>query len=538
MSDADPDARGRRKAAGGPSRRGLLAGLAGLVAAPALAGAPDSAPRPAPRPAQGAADAARALRGAEARRLVAEARLGAGAKVAYVVADAETGEVLEAMRPLLPQPPASVAKALTALYVLDTLGGGHRFATRALAGGPIEGGRLEGDLILAGSGDPTLQTDALAELAERVKDAGIIEIAGEVKVWDGALPRIDRIDPGQPEHVGYNPAVSGLNLNFNRVHFEWRRAGGGYEVTMDARSGRYRPAVKVARMEVVSRSSPVYTYSDAGDFDQWTVASGALGGGGARWLPVREPALYAGEVFRTFLRSHGIATGGLSRAEAPPEGARTIAEVRSGALRPLLADMLDYSTNVTAESVGLAASAARGRAPGSLAASAEQMSAWLGGAIGRVPEFVDHSGLGDRSRIAATDMVRALVKLGPRAGLGDLLEEIPLRDASYRVVPDHPARVVAKTGTLNFVSGLAGFVRPAGGRDMAFAIFAADLPRREGIPRAQRDRPEGARAWARRARILQHRLIDRWTTLYGEVPPPGLRVRPRSRPETLACTGC
>jgi len=61
------------------------------------------------------------------------------------------------------------------------------------------------------------------------------------------LPNLDEIDESQLDHLGYNPAISGLNLNFNRVHFEWKRAGGGYSIAMDARSELYKPAVTVAR---------------------------------------------------------------------------------------------------------------------------------------------------------------------------------------------------------------------------------------------------------------------------------------------------
>ena len=50
---------------------------------------------------------------------------------------------------------------------------------------------------------------------------------------------------------------------------------------------------------------------------------------------------------------------------------------------------------------------------------------------------------------------------------------------------------------------------------MAFAIFAADQDIRAGITRANRDRPEGARTWNRRAKTLQQKLIERWGTLYG-----------------------
>ncbi|MEM9249257.1 MAG: D-alanyl-D-alanine carboxypeptidase/D-alanyl-D-alanine-endopeptidase [Pseudomonadota bacterium] len=505
-SDDPADGRGRA------SRRTVLTGLAASLAAPALARPPEVSVRPAPRPSE--KDIARRLAPAS-ETLVSDATLGASASVSFAVADAETGEVLETRGPLVRQPPASVAKAVTALYALDALGPAYRYATRVHALGPVSAdGRLEGDLVLAGTGDPTLQTNALAELAARLKEAGLREVTGRFLVWDGVLPRVDRIDPGQPDHVGYNPAVSGLNLNFNRVHFEWKRNGGAYAVTMDARSNKYRPDVRVARMSVVRRATPVYTYEDAGDVDVWTVASGALGAGGARWLPVREPAFYAGEVFATFARAHGIALKPAARSDAPPSGP-SLAEVQSGPMADMLRDMLKYSTNITAEAVGLSASVGRGGAPLSLEDSGAQMSAWLGGAIrSQKPAFVDHSGLGDRSRLTATDMVRALVRVGPDAGLSGLLKPLPMRDRSYAIIDGYPAEVMAKTGTLNFVSALAGYVVPSSGRRLAFAIFTADVPRRAGIPRAQRERPEGSRSWARRSRVLQVRLIDRWYRLY------------------------
>ena len=81
--------------------------------------------------------------------------------------------------------------------------------------------------VLAGGGDPTLQTDQLGDLVARLAGTGVRGATGRFLHWAGALPRIDRISDDQPDHVGYNPAISGLNLNFNRVHFEWKRAAGG-----------------------------------------------------------------------------------------------------------------------------------------------------------------------------------------------------------------------------------------------------------------------------------------------------------------------
>jgi D-alanyl-D-alanine carboxypeptidase/D-alanyl-D-alanine-endopeptidase (penicillin-binding protein 4) len=74
--------------------------------------------------------------------------------------------------------------------------------------------------------------------------------------------------------------------------------------------------------------------------------------------------------------------------------------------------------------------------------------------------------------------------------------------------------VHAKTGTLNYVSSLAGFITPKTGRPLCFAIFGADTERRDAIPKEARHRPPGARGWARRSRQLQKELIRGWVEQY------------------------
>ena len=165
------------------------------------------------------------------------------------------------------------------------------FETKIIATGPIVGGVVQGDLILKGGGDPLLDTDALGRMAEVLVDLGITGVTGAFGVDASAVPEIDLIDPGQPIQVGYNPAISGLNLNFNRVHFEWRRVGDQYDLTMDARAERYQPRVRGSRMRIANRSLPVYTHALGEGVEDWTVARSALGSGGARWLPGRRPAV-------------------------------------------------------------------------------------------------------------------------------------------------------------------------------------------------------------------------------------------------------
>ncbi len=493
-----------------PGRRLILAALAVCFASVVMAGAPLHSIRPQPRSLK--------LRLATARpvsEIIARARLDG--KVGFVVADANSGDILESHNPVLTFPPASVTKTVTTLYGLETLGDKFRFTTRLVATGPLVDGTLNGDLYLVGGGDPTLDSDALADLVRQIKAAGVVGISGQTYVVQGALPYTPAIDPGQPVYLGYNPSVSGLNLNYNRVFFEWTRRKGGYETTMDARALKFRPRVQQPSIRVVDRHMPVFSLNMTPGHEDWTVARRALGRRGGRWLPVRKPAIYAAGVFQTIARSFGIALPDFRVALHIPKEPETqvIATWQSRELREVLRRMLKYSTNLTAETVGLTASTKRNGRPDSLRASAREMTRWANTATGtQHAYFVDHSGLGAANRISASDMVSLLLREGWDGPLRPLMKKIPFHDKRGRPMRSPPVQVVAKTGTLNFVSALAGYAKTRKGRKLVFAIFCADLPRRAKIPKSQKERPRGARAWNHRAKKLQQDLLARWARAY------------------------
>ena len=487
------------------SRRMMLAGLLAGTAFPAGAEVMDSSPRPVAR---GGKAAARPASGAlDSSDLIAAAKLGA-ASVAYVLLDASTGDVLEAREPDLALPPASVAKAVTSLFALEKLGAGYRFATRVIATGPLQGGVVQGDIVLAGGGDPTLQTDQLGDLVARLAKAGLKGATGRFLYWDGALPRLAEIAADQPAHVGYNAAVSGLNLNFNRAYFEWKKVDGIWRTSVDARGERFVPGVDMVRVDVATRDAPLFTYAP-GPVEEWTVASSALGKGGSRWLPVRDPGAYVAEVFRTLARAQGIRLEVGERVASVPPGAE-IGRVESEPLPEVLRDMLKFSTNLTAECVGLTASG-----QGSLEASGKLQSDWVRARFGVDFDMHDHSGLGGRSRVTAAGMAKVLAQADrEKRGLKPILRDVGMKDDKGKVIKGHPVKVLAKSGTLNFVSGLAGHIVPPNGRELVFAIFSGDPERRDAVPVALREEPEGGKGWTARARRLQGQLINRWAGLY------------------------
>lgn len=496
----------------------ILGGLLAGVALPGFGEVMESSLRPMPRPgstgvATGAATGSSGgVSAGEVADLIAAAKLGG--EVAFVLADGKTGAVLEARNPDLALPPASVAKAVTSLFALERLGPEFRFKTRVIATGPVSNGKVQGDLVLVGGGDPTLHTDQLGDLVARLAAAGLQGATGRFLFWDGALPRLKEIAGDQPVHVGYNAAISGLNLNFNRAYFEWKKSGGDWHCTVDARGDRFLPAVEMVEVRVDARDAPLFTFKP-GKVETWTVASAALGKDGSRWLPVRDPGAYVAEVFRTLARAQGIKLDRADRVESLPKGTE-LGRVESEALPDLLQDMLRFSTNLTAECVGLAASG-----QGGLQASARAMSDWVQQVFGADFDMRDHSGLGGTSRVTAAGMAKVLVQAeAQKRGLKPILRDVGLKDDKGNVIEGHPVKVVAKSGTLNFVSGLAGHILPPatsgnGGRELVFAIFTGDPDRRDAVPVDQREEPEGASSWNKRARRLQGQLINRWAGAYG-----------------------
>ena len=108
---------------------------------------------------------------------------------AVLVQDLKTGDVLmshNADRPLLP---ASIMKTVTIAGLLQEKGPDERFHTMVFADGPIEGNRIEGDLLIVGGGDPTLGANCApesADIAEEIiavlRHKGIDTINGNLRV--------------------------------------------------------------------------------------------------------------------------------------------------------------------------------------------------------------------------------------------------------------------------------------------------------------------------------------------------------------------
>jgi serine-type D-Ala-D-Ala carboxypeptidase/endopeptidase (penicillin-binding protein 4) len=476
-------------------------------AAPALATGELVEQVKAPEPASGPVEIALPDGRAAAARI---AKRPAGTEVGYMLLDVETGLVLAELNADLPLIPASTTKLATAVVALDVLGPEHRYRTELLADGVVEHGVLRGDLILRGTGDPALDLADLLELAVQLGNLGIFRVDGRFLIDDTAFPVLSEIDPRQPAEAAYNPGIGPLSVAFNRVRIAW---SGGHTVPVTLPP--LDEARFVATSPVLLPRGGIGLASVGDEAVVWQVAD--RGRRRMASLPVKDPGLHAGRVFRGFAHSQGILLD-LPVRGAAPASARVLAVHQSPPMRNLLRDMLVYSNNMMAEMIGLAAAQRLTNQPlGGL----ETAGALIVQHLGRMLPEVDwtgatlgnHSGLDARARLTPRQLVAiarygwrtsALPALLPGGGWSGTL-------ADRFGTPEQSLRVWAKTGTMNYGSALAGYLFPSSGRPAVFVTMVSDIAAREAYDARPRGRAETpAASWNARARSLQDGLVDVW----------------------------
>jgi D-alanyl-D-alanine carboxypeptidase/D-alanyl-D-alanine-endopeptidase (penicillin-binding protein 4) len=417
----------------------------------------------------------------------------ADARVGVHVVEAGSGKVVYAKNPALALNPASNAKLFTTAAALWLLGPEHRYVTRAFVGrDTLEAGVVSGPIHLQGSGDPALVTGELYELALRIRASGIKRIEGGVVV-DASRFDADRLPPGfdqKDELASYRAPMGATSVNFNT-----------YEVLVHPGAGIGAPvlasiAPDVASIRVEShattadgfRNRLAVTVEDQPRGKILVTVRGTLGldaGMASYRYPVLDPATYAGEVFVLVAGHAGIRMGRKTVTSGPvPDGARLVGQHRSQALGVLVRAVNKLSNNFMAEQI------LRTLAPeaGATAVrSLEALRAWTvqAGIEQEGLHLGNGSGLYDNNRVSAAQVTRLLTFMHSDFRYrGDFLASLATLGVDgtlRRRLADATARrwVRGKTGTLDGVSALSGYVGAVGRPPVAFSILMNDLGRWE-----------------------------------------------------------
>jgi D-alanyl-D-alanine carboxypeptidase/D-alanyl-D-alanine-endopeptidase (penicillin-binding protein 4) len=375
-----------------------------------------------------AAAAATALLAAEARALTASAlkqSLGrhmrrAGPASGAFVLDLSGGRALFALRENVSRIPASVNKLYTTSTALLRLGSDERLVTTVSADAPPDAtGAIRGNLYLRGRGDPTFGSATF--VARRYPAGATVEaLATEVAA------------------AGATEVEGGVR---------------GDESFFDARRGGPRTGYRF-------------------DSDLGGVLSALSYDRGLR--ATRPPAEFAAGRLATALRAAGVRVKGRSGAGRTPIGALELGRVASPTVRTLVRLTNQPSDNFFAEML-LKGLGARFGSGGTTAAGAAVVRRSLA-RFGIHPRIADGSGLSRANRTTPRQIVRLLNRMEGQESFPAFFESLALAGRSgtldRRMRRTAAAgRCAAKTGTLNFVSALAGYCLSRGERLVAFAFL-------------------------------------------------------------------
>ena len=460
--------------------------------------------------------------------LLAEHRF-APDNLGYLLWDLATTEVLEARAADEPFIPASVTKIPTTVAALTVLGHDHRFSTGLYAHGPTGAGAVLGDFYLVGGGDPFLTSDHLDALVGQVVGGGIGTVTGGFYYDSSILPDIALIDPLQPYSAAYNTGVSGLALNFNVIRLDWRRtAADGLQGNLFA----VTEAIELPVDAVTIGQAPAGIGSDAlfwlelgPDAEHWLM-SPHLPAEGSAWLPVHQPARHAALAFRRIAERHDLTLAAPVRATLPDD-AILLRQHQSIALTQIVRGVLRYSNNMSAETLGMhVARTLTGEAvepEQSAAVMADYFRQLLPGDASAL-RIDNHSGLSSRARTTPRQIADILQYADGRLfgdqRYADLLRAVPwVGEINQELEPDQsPVAIRAKSGTMNYARGLAGYIDSTSGRRLGFVVFVSDIAARERYdaeldPRFDAVR-RSDRQWLARARALERDLVSAWALGY------------------------
>jgi serine-type D-Ala-D-Ala carboxypeptidase/endopeptidase (penicillin-binding protein 4) len=388
-----------------------------------------------------------------------------------------------------PMNPASTMKLLTTFAALDMLGPAYTWKTEAWIDGELKDGVLNGNLILKGYGDPKFTIEQFWLWLTELRARGLREIRGDL-VLDRSYFDLPPYDPAAFDNDplrAYNVSPDALLLNFNTLRLRYLPDGNNLKVITEPSlqgvmlDNRLAPNEEQVNCDYWDDQFSVQPSGDsvvlAGDYP---VGCGEH----EQSLSVLPHTRYVEAVFRAIWQELGGTLEGKQREGVVGSNARLFSTHQSEPLSTIIRDINKFSNNVMARQLFLTlgetgpaldetdAASAFNNHPLSIERSTFTMQTWLARNHLHFNELVleNGAGLSRIERISAAHMAQLLQLAWEHPLSAELEASLPILgvDGSVRKrLQDTPAASHAhlKTGTLENVKAIAGYVRSRSGRE-------------------------------------------------------------------------
>jgi D-alanyl-D-alanine carboxypeptidase/D-alanyl-D-alanine-endopeptidase (penicillin-binding protein 4) len=439
-----------------------------------------------------------------------------------VAIDAESGRTLYERNARQWFVPASNQKILITAAAWSLLGPDFRFGTELWAADRPRNGRVEGDLVLVGSGDPSLSrrfwdsgAAALRALADSAAAAGIRHVAGrlvvDVSAWDSTtvLPTREVADLA----FAYGSTGGAFAIDEGEIRVIARGAAWPGEHAELEWSPRGRDWFVVSRVRTAAPDSVARVRASYLPESRQLILEGAVAPGSVDTLSVaqRDPVrVAAAEALRAFeeagivvdrgwdvrwTKGDPVGASGACRAGAVHAcvGAHLVTVLESPPLAELARAALEPSQNWIAEQLAITLGATVGER-GSLAEGVGVLERFLIETVGLDPLDVlprDGSGLSAYNLVTPRAIAGVLRHMARRPDAADYRAALAEPGEDDSTLEERllglEGRVFAKTGTISNVNSLSGYLVRDDGQEVVFAILSNGAGLDEGTMQSTLD---------------------------------------------------
>lgn len=369
--------------------------------------------------------------------------------------------------------PASTIKLLTTFVALDELGPAHSWTTNAKLDGELVDGRLAGNLVLIGGGDPYLITQHYWTLLRRLRANGLQHIGGDLVIDDSYFEPPNenpgRFD-GEPFRA-YNVLPNALLVNFKSAQFRIRAGNPSVGIATDPEFANLtiRNQVRLINSRCTGFQRGVaFNVKDPVRLDT-VIFSGTFPDRCSQYSLYRTvlmPETFAFGVFKPLWEQlGGTIDGGVSTGRADEE-APVFARLRSPSLAEVIRSVNKHSNNVMTRQLLLTLGAERMGVPGTQENGIETVRFWLAENAIAMPSLalINGAGLSRDTRISPNDMASLLLAAWHSPYMPEFIASMPLSgmDGTLRDRLDrapYAGRMHIKTGRLDHVAAIAGYVQ-------------------------------------------------------------------------------
>ncbi len=379
----------------------------------------------------------------------------------------------------IPMNPASTMKLLTTYIGLDLLGPAYTWKTEAWLDGELKNGVLNGNLVLKGYGDPKFTVDQFWLWLTELRARGLREIRGDL-VLDRSYFAIPPFDSGAFDNDpvrAYNVGPDALLLNFNTLHLRYMPEGNTIRLASEPPLDGIQLENQLTPQTPGSCDGWDDTINVQPNGDSILFQGGYPGTCGERDhnLSVMPHTRYLEAIFRSLWKELGGTLQGKQREGKASETALLFSTHHSEPLGNLIRDINKFSNNVMARQLFLTLGATD---QASLERSTQAVSDWLKSQQLDFPELIleNGAGLSRTERISAAHLAQLLQHAATHPLSAELQSSLPILGVDGSVkkrLTQSPATNHAhlKTGTLNGVKTLAGFVRSKSGKEWVIVFF-------------------------------------------------------------------